>query len=189
MPYRNGNSIVAAFRDRDLSCPECGSERIVTETIDHRFPYGQEDSSVELSARIPVCRCEECGEEFLDDEAEDLMHEAVCRHLHVMTPSEVRAIRQRLSRAEFARVTRLGEATIGRWERGQLIQNAAYDQLLHLLTFPENLMRLQNRVERAEVVAGPTAAAVTTRKFRLLDVTAELATEAAAFDLNTAGAA
>jgi len=192
MPYRNGNSIVAAFRDRDLSCAGCGSKRIVTEAIDHRFPYGQEDSAVELSARIPVRRCEECGDEFLDDEAEDLMHEAVCRHLHVMTPSEVRAIRQQcggLSRAEFARVTKLGEATIGRWERGQLIQNAAYDQLLHLLTFPENLIRLRNRVERAEVAAAPTAVATTTRKFRLLDVTAELATEAASFDLNTAGAA
>ncbi len=165
MPYRNRNSSVSGFRERDLSCPECGSERIVTETIDHRFPYGQEDSAVELSARIPVRRCEECGDEFLDDEAEDLMHEAVCRHLGVMTPSEVRAIRQQcgsLSRAEFARITRLGEATIGRWERGQLIQNAAYDQLLHLLTFPENLTRLRQRVERAEPAAAPSAAAATT---------------------------
>ena len=192
MPCRNGNSIVSAFRDRDFSCPECGSERIVTETIDHRFPYGQEDPAVELSARIPVRRCEECGDEFLDDEAEDLMHEAVCHHLHVMTPSEVRTIRQQcggLSRAEFARITRLGEATIGRWERGELVQNAAYDQLLHLLTFPENLIRLRNRVEGAEPAAAPTAVAATTRKFRLLDVTVKLAAEAASFDLNTAGAA
>lgn len=192
MPYRDGNSIVSAFRDCDLSCPECGSERIVTEAIDHRFPYGQEDSAVELSARIPVRRCKECGDEFLDDEAEDLMHEAVCRHLHVMKPSEVRTIRQQcggLSRAEFARITRLGEATIGRWERGELIQNAAYDQLLHLLTFPENLIRLRKRVERAEPAAAPRAVVPTTQRFRALDVTAELATEATSFVLNTAGAA
>lgn len=192
MPYRNGNSIVSAFRDRDLSCPECGSKRIVTEAVDHRFPYGQEDPAVELSARIPVRRCEECGDEFLDDEAEDLIHEAVCRHLHVMTPSEVRTIRQQcggLSRAEFARITRLGEATIGRWERGELIQNAAYDQLLHLLTFPENLIRLRQRVERAERPAAPRAVAATTRTFRVLGVTPKLATEAASFLLNTAGVA
>ncbi len=181
MSYRNGNSIVSAFRDRDLSCPECGSKRIVTEAVDHRFPYGREDPPVELSACIPVRRCAECGDEFLDDEAEDLMHEAVCRHLGVMTPSEVRAIRRQcggLSRAEFARITRLGEATIGRWERGQLIQNAAYDQLLHLLTFPENLIRLRHRVERAEPAAAPRAVAASAQRFRVLDVTAELATKA-----------
>lgn len=192
MPYRNSNSIVSAFRNHDLSCPECGSKRIVTETVDHRFPYGQEDTAVELSARIPVRRCEECGDEFLDYEAEDLMHEAVCRHLHVMAPSEVRAIRQQcgcLSRAEFARITRLGEATIGRWERGELIQNAAYDQLLHLLTFPENLIRLRKCVEKAEPAAAPRAVAATTRRFRVLDETPELATKAASFILNTAGAA
>jgi len=192
MRYGNNNSIVSAFSDRDLSCPECESKRIVTGVVNHRFPYGQEDSAVELSARIPVRRCEECGDEFLDDEAEDLMHEAVCRHLRVMTPSEVRSIRQQcggLSRAEFARVTRLGEATIGRWERGELIQNAAYDQLLHLLAFPENLIRLRQRVERAEPAMIPEVRTATTPRFRVLNVTAPLTTEAASFVLNTAGAA
>lgn len=192
MPYRNNNSTLSAFSNRDLSCPECGSKRIATEVVDHRFPYGQEDSAVELSARIPVRRCDECGDQFLDDEAEDLMHEAVCRHLRVMTPSEVRRIRQQcggLSRAEFARVTRLGEATIGRWERGELIQNAAYDQLLHLLTFPENLIRLRQRVEKAESATAPESATATAPRFRALNVTAALTREAAFFVLNTAGAA
>lgn len=188
MPYQNGNPSVSAFRDHNLSCPECGSEKIVTETIDHRFSYGQENSAVELSARIPVRRCEECGSEFFDYEAEDLMHEAVCRHLHVMTPSEVRSIRQQhgnLSRAEFARVTRLGEATIGRWERGALIQNAAYDQLLYLLTFTENLIRLQKRIEIeiAEPVESPKAISVSTQRFRSISPTPSLMTEAASFDL------
>jgi DNA-binding transcriptional regulator YiaG len=73
-----------------------------------------------------------------------------------MTPAEVRAVRQKagsLSRAEFARITRLGEATIGRWERGELIQNAANDQLLYLLTFPENVVRLRDRIEKPNPVA------------------------------------
>ncbi len=151
MSYQDKNVVLSDVRDDAPSCPDCESDRVVTEWIDHRFPYGREETSVELSARVPVRRCEECGDQFLDAEAEDLMHEAVCRHLGVMTPREVRDIRRQsggLSRAEFARITRLGEATIGRWERGELIQNAAYDQLLYLLTFPENLVRIRERVER-----------------------------------------
>ncbi len=152
MTYQDKNVVLSDVHDHALSCPDCESDRVVTEWIDHRFPYGRDDSAIELSARIPVRRCEECGDQFLDAEAEDLMHEAVCRHLGVMTPREVRDIRRqsgRLSRAEFSRITRLGEATIGRWERGELIQNAAYDQLLYLLTFPENLVRIRERIERS----------------------------------------
>lgn len=191
MPYENNNLIVSASSDEKLSCPECGSERITTEEIDHRFPYGQEEAAIELSARIPVRRCEECGDEFLDYKAQDLMHEAVCRHLHVMTPSEVVAIRKKhrgLSRAEFARVTRLGEATIGRWERGQLIQNAAYDQFLYLLTFPENFARLLKRIENAEpAVAATVLPVATTQKFHSIVLTPELITTSESFSL-TAGA-
>jgi len=143
-----------------------------------------------LSARIPVRRCEECGNQFLDAEAEDLMHEAVCRHLGVMTSSEVRAIRRqsgRLSRAEFARITRLGEATIGRWERGELIQNAAYDQLLYLLTFPENLVRIRERVEMRE--RNPHSMTHVAGAFRVLNVTRGLRAQAREFILTTVGAA
>lgn len=160
MAYQDKNVVLSDVHDDALSCPDCESDRIVTEWIDRPFPYGRGDCSVELSARIPVRRCEECGDQFLDAEAEDLMHEAVCRHLGVMTPSEVRAIRRQsggLSRAEFSRITRLGEATIGRWERGELIQNAAYDQLLYLLTFPENRVRIRERAERSALLTREAA--------------------------------
>ena len=58
----------------------------------------------------------DCGTEYLDAEAEELSA-TVCHHLGVMTPAQVRAIRRqagRLSRAEFSRITGLGEAAIGR---------------------------------------------------------------------------
>jgi putative zinc finger/helix-turn-helix YgiT family protein len=137
-----------AAEELDRRCPSCGRTAIDTEEIERRFPYGAGDQAVQLSAVVPLRRCRDCGFEFLDAEAEEKQAEAVCRHLGVMTSSEVRAIRRKagaLSRTEFARITRLGEATIGRWERGELIQNAANDQLLYLLTFPENVTRLRNR--------------------------------------------
>ena len=131
------------------SCPSCGHDAVQTTPTVHKFPYRHGDQIVELCATVPLRRCLECGIEFLDSEAETIQHEAVCRHLGVMTPDEVQAVRRKSgspSRSEFARITRLGEATIGRWERGELIQNAANDQLLYLLTFPENVVRLRDRV-------------------------------------------
>jgi len=79
----------------------------------------------------------------------------VCRHLGVMTPRDVEAVRTRLrmTRAAFADLTRLGEASLARWEKGLLIQNPANDQLLYLLLFPENVERLRSRVTTADVTA------------------------------------
>jgi DNA-binding transcriptional regulator YiaG len=72
-----------------------------------------------------------------------------------MTPREVEAVRTRLrmTRAAFADLTRLGEASLARWEKGLLIQNPANDQLLYLLLFPENVERLRSRVTTADVTA------------------------------------
>jgi putative zinc finger/helix-turn-helix YgiT family protein len=156
--------LAVALEDASSSCPSCGHEAIETTQIDHRFPYGEGDQAVELSAMVPLRRCRDCGLEFLDSVAEDRQHEAVCRHLGVMTPVEIREIRQKagsLSRGEFAKISRLGEATLGRWERGELIQNAANDQLLYLLTFPENLSRLRQRPQRKQLpgALAPGAAA------------------------------
>jgi DNA-binding transcriptional regulator YiaG len=141
----------AAVQNLHLACPSCGRDAVRTDEIAHTFPYGDGDQVVELSVTVPLRKCLSCGFEFLDSVAEELQHEAVCRYLGVMTPTEVHAVRQKaggMSQVAFARLTRLGEATIGRWERGELIQNAANDQLLYLLTFPENVVRLRERLEQ-----------------------------------------
>jgi transcriptional regulator with XRE-family HTH domain len=100
----------------------------------------------------------------------------------VLAPREVAALRARydLSRAQFARLTHLGEATIARWERGELIQNAAYDQFLHLLSFPENIQRLRDRNE------SPTAQYAVIR-FRRLTLTAALLAKQDTFQLRPTG--
>ncbi len=173
-------------------CPSCGHASIETEEIERTFLYGTGDQAVELSAIVPLRRCRQCGFEFLDAEAEERQSEAVCRHLEVMTPTEIRAIRQKaggLSRAEFARITRLGEATIGRWERGELIQNAANDQLLYLLTFPDNLIRLRNRVEKNKSSASSSVPSPPCPAFRVLHSTPALREQAARFSLTKAGVA
>jgi putative zinc finger/helix-turn-helix YgiT family protein len=138
-----------------LQCPQCGSDRVGTSQTEDCFTYGSGEYAVQLRALVPLRTCQSCGFRFLDSEAEDIQHETVCRHLGVLTPADIRAIRDArgMSRAEFARVTKLGEATLARWEHGALIQNAAYDQLLYLLRFDDNWQRV---LERATIKDAPT---------------------------------
>ncbi len=147
---RNPEQMTNEGRHDDVdtpSCPECGHSEIATIWEDRTFPYGVSPQTVEIPVRLPVRKCGKCGFQFFDEEAEDLRHEAVCHHLGVLAPAEIRALREKLglSRAEFAKLTRLGEATIARWERGELIQNAGNDSLLRLLFHEDNVQRLRSR--------------------------------------------
>lgn len=126
------------------TCFECDS-LAGTEWRRHTFAYGVGSSAVELTVSLPVRVCRSCGFEFLDHEAESLKHDAVCEYLGVLTPREIRRIREshEMSRAAFARVSRLGEATLNRWENGILIQNQANDRYLRLLRLRDNIQRLE----------------------------------------------
>ena len=64
-----------------------------------------------------------------------------------------------MTRSEFAEVTGLGEATLGRWETGALVQNRANDRYLRLMREPRTMDILQRlSVERSESIGnGGTA--------------------------------
>jgi putative zinc finger/helix-turn-helix YgiT family protein len=133
--------------DMVLDCMKCGSTNIETQEREDTFEYGGREKPFIVTARFPVHTCRECGFSFTDGHAEKLRHDAACRQLGVMTPDEVRAVREKygMNQAKFAELTKLGEASLSRWERGVLIQNEANDQLLYLLRFPENVERLRQR--------------------------------------------
>lgn len=128
-------------------CPDCNATDFRVENKEQKFLYGTAGNEAELSARVPVYVCSNCGFEFTGPEAEDARHEAVCRHLRVMTPKEIVALRKRfgMSRSQFAETSLIGTASLARWEAGILIQNPANDQLLYLMHFEENIARLKNR--------------------------------------------
>lgn len=155
-----------------VECPNCGSNKVTTRLSLDRFAYGSGPDAVQLEATIPFRRCADCAFGYTDSEAEDIRHEVVCHHLGVMAPTEVLGLRisYGLTRAEFAEATRIGEASLGRWETGQLIQNPANDNFLYLLGFRENWERLKARfktapTERTDVVKIP-------RRFPNLDAVA-----------------
>jgi DNA-binding transcriptional regulator YiaG len=127
----------------------------------HTFNYGHGQEAVQIAATLPLRVCGHCDFEYFDKAGQEARHEAVCRHLGVMTPGQIRRLREYhgLSRAEFANLTGLGEATIARWERGALIQNTAHDLYLRLLGFEENLERLRKQKVTGAAEVAPTAPA------------------------------
>lgn len=149
----NEKNIIPFPETTPLECANCGSTNVTTSIEDDAFPYGAGADEVTLHATVPVRTCGDCGFSYTDEIGEDARHEAVCRHLGVMTPAEVRNVRERLgmSRAEFARLTGLGEASLARWESGALIQNAANDNLLYMLTTEANITLLKARDRKAPV--------------------------------------
>ena len=153
-----------AEAQQKLSCVMCGESTATTSWIQHAFKYGAGKSAVELAARVPVRFCAHCQFEWLDEIGERLKHEAVCRHLGVLPPEKIRRIRKRhgMTRARFAEVTGLGEASLNRWENGINIQTHANDRYLRLLENPrimEELAQLVvgdiSHVNEAEPTANP----------------------------------
>jgi len=155
-----------------IDCPNCGSTKVETRKLKDRFQYGSGSKAVELEALVPFHKCADCGFEFTDAEAEDTRHEAICRHLGMMPPIEVVGVRQRygMTRAAFAEKSRIGEASLARWETGQLIQNAANDNYLYLLCFADNIDRLNARYAFGAFPDKQTAA-VQPPRFRTLEST------------------
>ncbi len=167
----------------DPACPICGDTGITTSWNHHSFDYGTGDSTVELTVSVPVHRCYACEFEYLDEAAERLKHEAVCRHLGVLPPADIRRIREnlRMTRAQFAQVTGLGEASLNRWENGLTVQTHANDRYLRLLACPGIIRRLQELVD-IESPSQPVVASLEYR-FRTLEVTDVLRKEQESFRL------
>ena len=130
-----------------IQCPQCDSTDVKQRQEPETFRYGFADEAVELEATVTVLGCQDCGLEYTDDTAEDARHEAVCRHLGVLTPREMKSLRSKLglSRMDFSHFTGIGSASLSRWENGNFIQNSAADNLLFLLQWDDNVARLRGR--------------------------------------------
>lgn len=166
-------------------CPICDGPAETLWCL-HEFTYGVGDDAVELSADLPYGRCVACDFEFLDHDGERCKHEAVCRHLGVLSPWEIKDIRLRakMSRAQFARLSGLGEATLARWEKGLITQNHGNDRYLRLLAQPGGLDRLRALTHEASVDAEHTAPIA--KRFPAIRITNELRQEQQVFQLSKA---
>ncbi len=135
-------------------CPACGEIAVRFREESRDFQHVDGDSSISLSAKVPVGNCEACGLEFTDKRMGLRQQEAVCAHLNLMTPARIEGIRKSLgqSRQQFSELTKIGEASLSRWERGAGIQNTAMDQYLYLLLHVDNVRRLRERAAAQQEV-------------------------------------
>lgn len=142
-------TVLRAHSGPQARCEVCGAISVQTELMRDPFIYGSGANAVELTADVWVHTCSACGDSYTDNEADVAYDEAVCRHLGILTPAEIRAMREGygLTRAEFARMTGFGRATVGRWERGEVTQNRSADRYLRLLQDRDVMERLRGLVE------------------------------------------
>jgi putative zinc finger/helix-turn-helix YgiT family protein len=101
-----------------------------------RLPVNGEQISV---PRVTHLHCPRCGEVVLRmDEARTLRRQALeiyRKRYGLLSADEIRATRERfnLTQASMARLLRLGNNTISRWEAGRNVQTAAMDLLLRMI--------------------------------------------------------
>jgi HTH-type transcriptional regulator/antitoxin MqsA len=137
-------------------CPVCGKGQLLPRIQDERYEYEENGAPVTIVVEnVPVETCDVCGETVSGPEANRLHHEAICRTFGLLTPKEIRALRERLglTPAELARLTGIEEATITQWERSRLIQDRGMDRYLRLLDMRPEILKL------LEELAGRAAAA------------------------------
>ena len=136
---------------RNTQCALCGSDKVQTRHKTKFFTYGTLENQTKLQAEVPVYRCTECNFTYTDQEGDQLCHDAVCKFLQVLTPTEIRTLRKKtgLTIKEFSKFTGIGQASISRWENSRLIQDKAMDFYLRLLGVFENLQAIRGRIDNA----------------------------------------
>jgi hypothetical protein len=63
-----------------MKCAQCGKDGVITDNQEQTIPYGVE-KKVNIRATVPVRICNGCGFEGLDCEAEQIIQDAIDRHL------------------------------------------------------------------------------------------------------------
>ncbi len=136
------------------SCPLCGGE-ITTFRGNTEVTMGTR----RVAVRDSYERCDECGEGFYrPGQLERLEREAASRiraSEGLLTPDQIRAIRERLglSQAAFEQLLGVGPKTVVRWERGTVFQNRSTDALIRAVDAVPGVVpfldRLRNNFDAA----------------------------------------
>src|SRR5437763_56348 len=98
-----------------IKCPECGQGQLVSFTRTEEFDFTLGDETVKVRAEnVPVKKCDHCGEVMTGPAAAKVQHEAICRALGLLTPSDIKAIREQFgwSQQYLADLTDFGIATV-----------------------------------------------------------------------------
>lgn len=139
-------------------CPDCESSHLVNKFENEAMEYGAGDSATIINVAIPVTHCLNCGFSFTGSDAANLRHDAICRHLNLLTPLEIRQLRVSLGLTQegFSKLSGIGVASLGRWEASQLLQSKSHDKLMRLMGNAQNIKQLKQeaRTESQKNIEG-----------------------------------
>ncbi len=132
--------------EKSLYCPKCEAERVF------RFSERNETLDVrgeKVSLSVPTWTCSVCGELVADEAFGDPVEKAydLYRRKHgLLSPAEIKAIRERwgLSQVAFATLLGMSQATINRYEQGA-IQQQKEDELIRACANADRMRDLLQR--------------------------------------------
>ncbi len=134
--------------DQTIRCPACGSTDESVVITAPRQVVGEDGRALEFLDLFT--RCGRCGEEFYTREqslaSSRAAASALRAHEGLLSPDEIRAIRERLgwTQAQLEQALGVGPKTVVRWERGTVRQSRAADRLLRVLAaHPEHVLETQ----------------------------------------------
>lgn len=113
-------------------------ERGIREEMEVPVPIPTDDGSgiaETIFVQVMALRDPETGDFFLDGEALETIDKAKSRHLGLLSPDEIKALRQRLQKTQeqMSQLLRIGEKTYTRWESGRSRPSQVLNLLLLLL--------------------------------------------------------
>lgn len=131
----------------EVFCPNC-EDYHPTKRVKRSETYKVRDQQITIPVETEVCV--KCGESIGSDEQDkavlDSVHAEYRRRADLLTPQRIKEIRQRyrLSQKSFAALLGMSEATINRYERGAL-QDQAHDTTIRACEKPDVLRDLLER--------------------------------------------
>lgn len=116
-----------------VRCVDCGQKQVRPAVIRHQLQKNHDGRLHDLVIeRLPVDRCEACGEIYFNNESDEAISAALRAALRLLTPAEIRANIASLGIQQKRLAECLGVAaeTLSRWLNGSMIQTRAMDNLL-----------------------------------------------------------
>jgi putative zinc finger/helix-turn-helix YgiT family protein len=130
-------------------CPICGAAALVEKRGEFYFePPANIPGGTIIILNSKWEQCEACSESILPPELLEKLDKQRYVRLGLLSPSEIKAIRERadLSQAQISKILGVGEKTYTRWESGRLLQNKSSDNLIRLFALdPSWLERLESQ--------------------------------------------
>lgn len=134
------------MENKKIKCPVCNIGFLETITSDYStvIKDGQQEVVLTIS-NLKRENCPNCNEEFLGPEALKIIEDAKYKQLGLLTPDELRMIREKLglTQEQISSLLGVGKKSYFRWENGLSIQNKSIDRYIRLVNEnPKNILVL-----------------------------------------------